>query len=106
MRGREAGQATIEWAGLVLLIALVLSAAALVVSKAAGLGLAEDVLHAIVCGVKGGCDDGPDAVEQAYGKDQAAAIRRYAPNVIYETDSAELPIDFRQCRQLACDNGS
>lgn len=105
MGGREAGQATVEWTGLVLLMALLFGAAAVVLPPIAGTGLARAVLHAITCAARGGCDDGGLSLEAAYGTELAGAVRRYAPNVVYERRSAELPIDFRECRALDCSNG-
>ncbi len=105
MRGREAGQATIEWVALVGLVGLLLAGSTIVVSKAAAIGFADSVLHVIVCAVRGGCDDDPESVERAYGDDVAGLVRKFAPEVIYETDSAGLPIDFRRCRDSACSDG-
>lgn len=101
----QAGQATVEWTALVLLVALLLGAAAIVLPAAAGSGLARAVLHAITCAVRGGCDEGGPSLAVAYGRELAGTVRRYAPNIVYERRSAELPIDFRRCRALDCSNG-
>lgn len=106
MRGREAGQATVEWSAIVLLVALLLGATAIALPPIAGSGLARALLHAITCGVRGGCEDGGLSLEGAYGRELAHTVRRYAPNVVYERRSAELPIDFRECRSVECSNGA
>src|SRR5205085_3524152 len=60
--------------------------------------------RAIVCAVRGGCDDGRDALASAYGPGDAALVRQYAPNIVYEPGEKEIPIDYRQCRTTACGN--
>jgi hypothetical protein len=103
MPHEERGQATIEWTGLVLLVTLVLAAAAVTVSRGAGWGLGGSILDSIVCAAFDRC---PGALEDAYGAELARAVRDYAPNIVYERRSAELPVDFRRCRNLACSNGA
>jgi hypothetical protein len=65
--------------------------------------LGDAIIHAIVCAAGDGC---PHALEDAYGKELAKTVREYAPNIVYEHRSAELPVDFRRCRELRCSNGS
>jgi hypothetical protein len=100
----ERGQATVEWSALLLLVALLLAGFGFAVSRAQGWGMGESVLHALVCGIGGGCEQ-DDALERAYGRETARLVRRYSPNVVYEHRSAELPVDFRRCRKLECSNG-
>lgn len=99
----ESGQATVEWSALVLVVALALAGLGYAVTRPAGWRLGRAIFDAIVCTVADGC---PDALEDAYGKELAAAVRSHAPNIVYERRSAELPIDFRRCREVACSNGS
>jgi hypothetical protein len=105
MRREQAGQATVEWSALLLLLALLFAGLGYAVARTEAWGLGEGVLHALVCAVGGGCDEGQDALEQAYGPETAQLVRRYSPNVAYEAESAELPIDFRRCRKVDCSNG-
>ena len=98
----EAGQATVEWSALVLVVALALGALGYVGSRVDPVGLGRDIAHAIFCAARGGC---PDALEDAYGADLARFVRHYAPNIVYERKSAELPVDFRRCRKVSCSNG-
>jgi hypothetical protein len=97
------GQATVEWTALVLLLALALLTVGFVVARSGARGLGGSILDAIVCAVGDGC---PDALEDAYGEQVARSVRRYAPNIVYERRSAQLPVDFRRCRELDCSNGS
>jgi hypothetical protein len=103
MRYGGTGQATVEWSALVLIVALALTALAWVVSRTEAWRLGDAVLQAIVCAAGDGC---PDALEDAYGEEIAGMLRRFAPNIVYESDSAQLPVDFRRCREVGCSNGS
>src|SRR2546426_12571868 len=102
MPRKEAGQATVEWSALVLLVALAFAGLALLASRTGSWELGKKISDAIVCAAGDGC---PNALEDAYGKEVAEKVRKYAPNIVYERSSAELPIDFRRCRELACSNG-
>jgi hypothetical protein len=99
----DAGQATVEWSALVLLVALALGGLGYAVARAGALRLGDAILYAIVCVAGDGC---PHALEDAYGKELAKTVREYAPNIVYERHSAELPVDFRRCRDVECSNGS
>jgi hypothetical protein len=105
MRRGEAGQATVEWTALLAVLALLFAGFGYAVARTDAWGLGEGALHALVCAVGGGCEEGPDALEQAYGPGTAQIVRRYSPNVSYEAESAELPVDFRRCRKVECANG-
>jgi hypothetical protein len=98
----EHGQATIEWTGLVLLVALVLGAVVAVVPVVDGRSLGSALAHSIVCGVRGDCDRGDDALAGAYGAEDAELLRRFAPNIVYEPGTHTLPVDFRDCRSHVC----
>jgi hypothetical protein len=102
----ERGQATVEWVGLVLLVALALAALAAVVPVGGGRTLGDAVLHALVCAVRGGCAAearrGDAELVGAYGARDAALVRRYAPNIAYEPGTYTLPVDWRQCRSHRC----
>jgi hypothetical protein len=98
----EAGQATVEWTGVTLLVALVLSAAVAFVPAVDGRSFGSFLAHAIVCAVRGGCDDGARALAAAYGTADAELVRRFAPNIVYEPGTHTLPVDFRRCRSHHC----
>jgi hypothetical protein len=97
----ERGQATVEWTGVVLLVALALGAVAAVVPAVDGRSLGSSIAHAIMCSA-GGCHDGNDSLVDAYGDDDAQLVRRFAPNIVYEPGTYTLPVDFRRCRSHRC----
>src|SRR6476469_6813072 len=98
----ETGQATIEWTAVLLLVALTLGAAVAFVPAVDGRSFGSYLAHAIVCAVRGGCDDGDTALATAYGPSDAALVRRFAPNIVYEPGTHTLPVDFRRCRSHHC----
>ena len=53
--GSESGQATIEWTGLVLLVAVALGALLTLAQPVDGRRLGGSVAHAITCAARGGC---------------------------------------------------
>jgi hypothetical protein len=98
----ERGQASVEWTAMVLLVALVLGAAVAVMPVIDGRSFGSYVAHAILCSARGDCDQGGDALRDAYGADDAALLRRFAPNIVYEPGTHTLPVDFRVCRSHHC----
>ena len=105
MRKAERGQATVEWTGLGLMLALLFATAAFAVARTDAWSWGDGIVHAIVCAVEGGCDE-RDSLDLAYGDEVSALVRRYSPNLTYERSSAALPIDFRRCRETDCSDGS
>src|SRR3954454_19258314 len=98
----ETGQATSEWTAVLLLVALVLGAAVAFVPAVDGRSFGSYLAHAIVCAVRGGCGAGGAALATAYGASDAACVRRFAPNIVYEPGTHTLPVDFRRCRSHHC----
>jgi hypothetical protein len=98
----ERGQASLEWTGVVCLVALALGAAVAFVPAVDGRSFGGFIAHSIVCAVKGGCQSRDDALLAAYGRADAELVRRYAPNIVYEPGTHTLPIDFRRCRSHRC----
>jgi hypothetical protein len=99
----ERGQATIEWVGLVLLASLLLvGAAAAAGPEVDGRSFGGFLTHRFVCAVRGGCDDGDAALAKQYGPSDAELLRRHAPDIVYEPGERELPVDYRQCRDVEC----
>lgn len=98
----ESGQASIEWMAVVCVVALVLGAAVAFVPAVDGRSFGSLIARSIVCAVKGGCERGDDALAAAYGASEAALVRRFAPNIVYEPGTHTLPIDFRRCRSHSC----
>jgi hypothetical protein len=104
--GGESGQATVEWTGVVLAVALALGALVSVAPQVDGRSLGGFVAHRLVCAVKGGCRDGHAALTRAYGERDARLVRAHAPNITYEPGERQLPVDPRLCRARSCAEGS
>src|SRR6478609_859792 len=111
-RGEE-GQATPEYAGLVLLVAVVLGAGLTIAGPAVpGGSLVRAIGSKLVCAVKsaGACGEDaaalaahPSPLQRAYGGDVAAMVADNAPVIWFEHDDfASLPVDFRECQERAC----
>jgi hypothetical protein len=98
----ERGQATVEWAGTLLIVSLALGALAAVAPPVDGRPLGGFLAHRLLCAVKGGCDDGDAALAAAYGARDAALVREHAPNLVYEPGEKQLPVDYRRCRGPRC----
>ena len=104
----RSGQATVEWVGLVALVAGLLAA----VLWATGmvrltLALPSELLERMACAVRSGsaCALEPD-VASDYGEEVAHLLRAYAPTLLYEDGMRALPVDFRRCRADACAEGA
>src|SRR3954453_17908246 len=101
--GSERGQASVEWTAAVLVVALALGAAIAVVPVVDGRSLGGWLGRQIVCAISDRCAHGEaDALESAYGRRDAALVRRFAPNIVYEPGERTLPIDFRRCQLPRC----
>ena len=101
--GDQRGQASLEWVGLVLLVCVACAGAVAAGAGAVdGRPLGAELAHALVCAARGGCDDPDDALRDAYGDRDAALVRDYMPNLVYEPRTRTLPVDFRECRSHRC----
>jgi hypothetical protein len=99
----ERGQAALEWVGLVLLVALACGAAVAASAGAIdGRPLGAELARALVCAVRGHCAEEDDALRDAYGDREAALVREFLPNLVYEPRTRTLPVDFRDCRSHRC----
>lgn len=97
----ERGQATIEWVGLVCLVAVALGALTLVVPRVDGRSYGGFLSHRLLCAARGSpCGDG--LLRRVYGPSDAELVRRFAPGLAYERGERQLPVDFRHCRAVAC----
>jgi hypothetical protein len=104
---RDAGQATIEWVALVLLVsAFLLGVLAAARAGIPGASLARAIAGRMLCAVDpfGGCS-GEGALVEAYGPELAGEVSANAPEIVYEQGMASLPVDFRSCRDGRCGNG-
>jgi hypothetical protein len=105
----ERGQGTVEWIGLVLLVALAVA----LLGAVAGIGvpgtaLARAIAGRIVCSLElsGDCEPlGGSDLALAYGDELAGLVAETAPQIRYEPGMRALPVDFRDCREDACAEG-
>ncbi len=105
----ERGQSTVEWIGLLAVLALVVGAlGALAGIALPGTALARAIGGRIVCALElaGDCEPlgGGDLV-LAYGDELAGLVAETAPQIRYEPGMSALPVDFRDCREDACAEG-
>jgi hypothetical protein len=103
----ERGQGTVEWVGLVAVVALSLAALIAVGVRVPGTDLARAVASRMLCAVSmaDGCGDEPMLIA-AYGSDVGELVRRHMPTIFFEQGSRALPVDFRRCRDTECGDGS
>ena len=105
----ESGQATVEWVGLVSLLALLIAALVSALGLAGqlpGAALARAVAAKLVCAAHLGDGCGGSPIGDAYGAELAALVQGHAPTVRYEPGMRTLPVDYRRCRQDACAEGA
>jgi hypothetical protein len=103
----ERGQGTVEWVGLVALVALLLVALLAVGVRVPGMALARAVASRMLCAVAMAdrCGDEP-ALIAAYGSDVGELVRRHMPTILFEPGSRAMPVDFRRCRAPSCADGA
>jgi hypothetical protein len=110
-RRSDAGQSTVEWIGLVLLVSMaVLALAAFAGARLPVLVLARALADRLICaaslgGESCGAIPEPELVA-AYGPDLAQTVRDLAPTIAYEDGMRAVPIDFRTCRRDPCSLGA
>jgi hypothetical protein len=106
VRCREQGQSTVEWVGLLLLVALLLAALVATGARVPGGSLARAIASRILCAVAiaDSCGDEP-ALIAAYGTEVGALARDHMPTLAFEEGSRGLPVDWRRCRKTACGDG-
>jgi hypothetical protein len=105
----ERGQSTVEWVGLLLVLALAIGALGALAGVALpGTALARAIGGRIVCALElsGECQRlGPSDLVLAYGDELAALVIETAPQIRYEPGMRALPVDFRHCRTDDCAEG-
>ncbi len=105
--GGERGQSTVEWLGLVALVALALAGLAWVAGTGIpGLFLAKSIAERVVCAVRlsEDCRFAPE-LKAANGAEVAALLQAHAPALLYEDGMTALPVDYRRCREDGCATG-
>src|SRR3954454_14873126 len=101
-RQPEAGQASVEWIGLLLLVSIAFASAIAFVPAVDGRPFGATIARALVCAVKPGCHAEAPALRVAYGDRDSELVRANAPNILYEPGTLTLPVDYRRCRSHRC----
>jgi hypothetical protein len=109
MRGSsQTGSATVEQAGLAILLCALLTAAIAAVaagSRESGRELGFSLARKIRCAAVGPGPCWRDPLTEAYGRSLAGAVRALAPAPAAApgpSGTALLPVDFRRCRSSSC----
>lgn len=103
MRSGERGQSTVEWVGLLLVVALLLCALVVAGVRVPGAALARSIAARILCAaaLADRCGDEPGLIA-AYGTEVGGLVRRHMPMLMFERGSKAVPVDFRRCRETSC----
>jgi len=103
----ERGQGTVEWLGVLAVVALTLGGLLAAGARVPGTELARGVADRILCAASlaDGCGDEPRLIA-SYGTAVGELVRRHMPTVLFERGSRALPVDFRRCRSVRCADGS
>ena len=88
----EAGQGTVEWIGLVLLLVASSLAALALLGGVPGASLAGAIAERIVCAANLGGACAPSGLSEAYGPEVAALVAEHAPAIRYEPGMRALPV--------------
>jgi hypothetical protein len=106
-RRGEQGQGTVEWVGLVAVVALALAALVAAGARLPGADLARAVASRILCAASlaDGCGDEPTLIA-TYGDEVGRLVRRHMPTLLFERGARALPVDFRRCRSTVCGDGT
>jgi hypothetical protein len=110
-RGRNhSGQGTVEWIGIVFLVAMLVGGALVAAGdRLPGGVLARTIAGAIVCAARLADSCGGEREQElaaAYGEEVAALVAEHAPRIRYERGMRALPVDYRSCREDACSRGA
>jgi len=105
-RPLEGGAASVEQAGLILLVAVVCAAVAAAVLSRGGQAESRELARALAqkirCAAHGPGPCWQDPLTEAYGRPLAGLVRAFAPEPSGAGALGLLPVDFRRCRQASC----
>jgi hypothetical protein len=106
-RTRDRGQGTVEWIGLITLVAFVLVGLLAAGVRVPGGTLARGIGAKILCAaaLADRCGDEPVLIA-TYGTEVGRLASDHMPSLAFEHGSRALPVDFRRCRSSACGDGS
>lgn len=108
MRESEQGQSTVEWVGLLLLVALVLAGLLAAGARVPGAAVARAIASRILCAASlaDSCGGDEPALIAAYGTEVGKLAREHMPTLLFERGSRAVPVDFRRCRSTVCGDGA
>lgn len=101
----ERGQGTVEYIGLVLVVAVLFVGLATAIGwRVPGAEMARTIAGKLVCAVQGeGCGSATAPLDDEYGPALAVLVRKHAPGLLFEDEEvASIPTDYRSCRELTC----
>jgi hypothetical protein len=100
---RERGQGTVEYVGLLALLALAFVGLIFSGVRLPGTALAQAIASRILCAaaLADHCGDEPVLIA-AYGTEVGELVRRHMPSLLFERGSKAVPVDFRRCRETSC----
>lgn len=103
----EKGQSTVEWVGLLLVVALLLCGLPAAGVRVPGAALARTLASRLLCAtaLADRCGDEPTLIA-AYGTEVGQLVRRHMPSLLFERGSRAVPVDFRRCRETTCGDGA
>jgi hypothetical protein len=107
MRGSERGQGTVEWVGVLCVVALLIAGLVAAGVRVPGTALARAVASRVLCAaaLADGCGDQPRLIAE-YGTEVGKLVREHMPMLAFEEGSRALPVDFRRCRATGCGDGT
>ena len=93
---------------MVLVVSLVFAALVAAGVRIPGSDLAEAIAGKLVCAANlgEGCGGDPSALVIEYGPELAASVSEHVPLLAYEDGMLALPVDYRECREVACAQGA
>jgi len=103
----EQGQGTVEFVGVLAVVALLLVGVLAAGAAVPGGELAREIGGKLLCAVSlaDGCGDEPVLIA-TYGDEIGRLVRQHMPTIGFEDDSRALPVDWRRCRMTECGDGA
>jgi hypothetical protein len=102
----ERGQGTVEWVGVLAVVAILFCGLVAAGVRVPGSALARALASRILCAAAFAdrCGDEPSLIA-AYGDEVGRLVRHHMPTLLFERGSRALPVDFRRCRRSGCADG-
>lgn len=64
------------------------------------------IAHRLGCSLRLSCSHDDGGLEARYGPSDAALVRRHLPGLMYEPGERQVPVDWRECRDIGCATAS